>query len=67
MINDGTKKYDHSNDASSQQLGGCMRDFRNKPYPVKARVRYENKVLSVSHLLLVTVRHKTTLNERVFP
>lgn len=25
-----------------------MRDYRNKPYPVKAKIRYEHKVLTVS-------------------
>lgn len=47
-INDGNTKFDHQSDGSVTQLGGCMRDYRNKPYPVKAKIRYENKVLSVS-------------------
>eukprot|EP00795_Rhopilema_esculentum_P003768 gene3768-15050_t len=47
MLNDGTKSYDHFKDGSSQQLGGCMRDFRNRPNPVRAKVRYFNNVLTV--------------------
>ena len=44
--------YDYSQnvfrDGSNQQLGGCMRDFRNRPHPIRAKVRYYNKVLTVS-------------------
>lgn len=35
-------------DGSSQQLGGCLRDFRNKPFPVKVKVEYYRNVLTVS-------------------
>ena len=28
MTNDGTKLFDHQNDGSTQQLAGCLRDFR---------------------------------------
>ena len=28
MVNDGSKNYDHQNDGSTQQLAGCLRDFR---------------------------------------
>ena len=28
--------------------GGCSRDFRNRPYPVKARIIYAEKQLEVS-------------------
>jgi mannose-binding lectin 1 len=34
VLNDGTKIFDHQNDGSTQQLAGCLRDYRNKPYPV---------------------------------
>jgi len=47
MVNDGTKQYDHQNDGSTQQLAGCLRDFRNKPFPVKAKISYFKNVLSV--------------------
>ena len=35
MVNDGTKEYHHDLDGTDQQLAGCLRDFRNKPYPVR--------------------------------
>lgn len=38
MVNDGTKDYNHDADGSDQQLAGCLRDFRNKPYPVRAKI-----------------------------
>lgn len=47
VINDGTKHYDHGNDGVNEQLGGCMRDFRNRPFPVKIRVIYSQNELSV--------------------
>ena len=28
MTNDGTKLFDHQNDGATQQLAGCLRDFR---------------------------------------
>ena len=48
MVNDGTIKYQHSTDGMSQQLGGCLRDFRNKPYPVRAKIEYYRNTLTVS-------------------
>ncbi|UJR25079.1 hypothetical protein I4U23_006439 [Adineta vaga] len=47
MINDGTKVYDHHNDGSSQIQGSCIRDFRNKPLPVRLRIEYVNQALSI--------------------
>eukprot|EP00096_Caligus_rogercresseyi_P002019 TRINITY_DN1364_c0_g1_i2.p1 TRINITY_DN1364_c0_g1~~TRINITY_DN1364_c0_g1_i2.p1 ORF type:complete len:369 (-),score=126.45 TRINITY_DN1364_c0_g1_i2:1216-2322(-) len=47
MGNDGTIAYDHQNDGSTQQLAGCLRDFRNKPFPVKAKIEFYNNVLTV--------------------
>ncbi|XP_071551294.1 protein ERGIC-53-like isoform X2 [Panulirus ornatus] len=47
MVNDGTKVYDHEHDGLSQQLGGCLRDFRNKPFPVRAKIEYYKNVLTV--------------------
>ncbi|XP_072034073.1 protein ERGIC-53-like [Amphiura filiformis] len=47
MTNDGTKKYEHYNDGLTQQLGGCLRDFRNKPYPVRAKIEYFQNTLTV--------------------
>ena len=47
MINDGSKVYDHDSDGSQQQIGGCLRDFRNKPFPVRAKIEYYKNVLTV--------------------
>lgn len=47
MVNDGTKKFDHQNDAINQALAGCLRDFRNKPFPTRARIEYYNNILTV--------------------
>jgi mannose-binding lectin 1 len=47
MINDGSKSYDHQSDGINQQLAGCLRDFRNKPFPVRAKVEYYRNVLTV--------------------
>lgn len=47
MVNDGTKIYDHEHDGLSQQLGGCLRDFRNKPFPVRAKVEYYHNILTL--------------------
>uniref|UniRef100_A0A915B1V6 L-type lectin-like domain-containing protein n=1 Tax=Parascaris univalens TaxID=6257 RepID=A0A915B1V6_PARUN len=47
MINDGTRQYDHQTDGSQQMLSGCQKDFRNKPFPVRARIEYLRNVLTV--------------------
>jgi len=47
MTNDGSKNFDHQNDGSTQQLAGCLRDFRNKPFPVKAKITYFQNTLTV--------------------
>nr|XP_037278586.1 protein ERGIC-53-like [Rhipicephalus microplus] len=47
MVNDGTKTYEHESDGINQQLGGCQRDFRNKPFPVRAKIEYYQNVLTV--------------------
>ena len=52
MTNDGSKAYDHQKDGSSQQMGGCLRDFRNKPFPVRARITYYQNVLTVCMIFL---------------
>ncbi|ESO01927.1 hypothetical protein HELRODRAFT_122015, partial [Helobdella robusta] len=48
MLNDGKQTYDHDADGSNQQLGGCLRDFRNKNKPVKIKIEYFKKVLTIS-------------------
>lgn len=47
MLNDGTRMYDHEADGSNQQLGGCLRDFRNRPHPNRVKIQYYKKILSV--------------------
>ncbi|XP_061657994.1 protein ERGIC-53 [Syngnathoides biaculeatus] len=45
--NNGKLVYDHKRDGSTQALGTCLRDFRNKPYPVRAKVTYYKQTLTV--------------------
>uniref|UniRef100_A0A8D0CE42 Lectin, mannose-binding, 1 n=1 Tax=Scleropages formosus TaxID=113540 RepID=A0A8D0CE42_SCLFO len=45
--NNGKLIYDHQNDGSTQALATCLRDFRNKPYPIRAKVTYYKKSLTV--------------------
>uniref|UniRef100_A0A3P8Z8V3 L-type lectin-like domain-containing protein n=1 Tax=Esox lucius TaxID=8010 RepID=A0A3P8Z8V3_ESOLU len=45
--NNGNLVYDHPNDGTTQALGTCLRDFRNKPYPVRAKITYYKKTLMV--------------------
>lgn len=47
MVNDGTKEFDHANDGSSQMLSGCVKDFRNKPFPTRAKIEYYMNTLTV--------------------
>ncbi|XP_028155638.1 protein ERGIC-53 [Diabrotica virgifera virgifera] len=47
VLNDGTKQFDHQNDGITQQLAGCLRDFRNKPFPTRARIEYYQNTLTV--------------------
>ncbi|RVE49737.1 hypothetical protein evm_005607, partial [Chilo suppressalis] len=47
VLNDGTKVFDHKSDGSQQLLSGCLRDFRNKPFPTRARVEYYMNTLTV--------------------
>ncbi|XP_055385282.1 protein ERGIC-53 [Condylostylus longicornis] len=47
VLNDGTKSFDHQNDGTTQLLSGCLRDFRNKPFPTRAKIEYYNNILTV--------------------
>ncbi|CAH0552175.1 unnamed protein product [Brassicogethes aeneus] len=47
VVNDGTKEFDHAQDGTTQQLAGCLRDFRNKPFPTRARIEYYENTLTV--------------------
>jgi len=48
MVNDGTKKFHHQTDGRDQQIAGCLKDFRNKPFPVKAKLEYWKNVITLS-------------------
>lgn len=37
----------HCSDGGSQVLAGCLRDFRNKPFPTRARIEYYQNTLTV--------------------
>lgn len=39
-----------NSDGSTQQLSGCLRDFRNKPFATRARIEYYMNSLTVSIL-----------------
>ncbi|XP_046403446.1 protein ERGIC-53 [Ischnura elegans] len=47
ILNDGTREFDHQNDGSTQLLAGCLRDFRNKPFPTRAKIEYYHNTLMV--------------------
>ncbi|KRT85772.1 hypothetical protein AMK59_761, partial [Oryctes borbonicus] len=47
VLNDGTKLFDHKQDGTTQLLAGCLRDFRNKPFPTRAKIEYYNNVLTL--------------------
>lgn len=40
-----------SSDGTTQALGTCLRDFRNKPYPVRAKITYYKKTLTVGETI----------------
>ncbi|XP_071452215.1 protein ERGIC-53 isoform X2 [Hetaerina americana] len=60
VVNDGTKEFDHQNDGSTQLLAGCLRDFRNKPFPTRAKIEY------YKNTLLVLFHNGMTNNEQDF-
>ncbi|GFN88970.1 ergic-53 like protein [Plakobranchus ocellatus] len=47
VVNNGQVSYDHQSDGSNQHIGGCLRDFRNKPFPVRIKIEYYNNMLTV--------------------
>jgi mannose-binding lectin 1 len=47
VLNDGTKQFAHQLDGSTQLLAGCLRDFRNKPFPTRAKIEYYQNILTV--------------------
>ncbi|XP_031805235.1 protein ERGIC-53-like [Sarcophilus harrisii] len=48
LANDGQVPYDHLRDGGGQVLGSCLWDFRNQPYPFRARISYWEEKLRVS-------------------
>ncbi len=38
----------YNSDGNNQIQGGCLRNFRNRPYPVRIKARYYENVLTVS-------------------
>ena len=47
VLNDGTQVYEHHSDGLRQEKANCLKEFRNKPYPVKLRIIYLRGVLEV--------------------
>lgn len=39
-----------SRDGATQETGSCVKDFRNKPNPVKLRIIYLRGILEVGHV-----------------
>ncbi|KAM6202441.1 protein ERGIC-53-like [Rhynchocyon petersi] len=48
LASDGYTPYEQLGDGASRVLGSCYRDFRNRPYPFKARITYWRQRLRVS-------------------
>jgi hypothetical protein len=40
MKGDGKTHYDHDFDGSSNELGGCHLEIRNRPAPTSCRITY---------------------------
>ena len=47
VLNDGTQVYEHHSDGQRQEKANCLKEFRNRPYPVKLRIIYLRRVLEV--------------------
>ena len=47
VLNDGSRVYEHHSDGQKQENANCLREFRNRPYPVKVRITYLRGVLEV--------------------
>ncbi|XP_062944502.1 protein ERGIC-53-like [Cynocephalus volans] len=48
LASDGYTRYEQLGDRASWELGSCHRDFRNRPYPFRARITYWGQRLRVS-------------------
>ena len=40
-------------DGTGQEIGSCMKDFRNKPNPVKMRIIYLRGTFEVGHVTVM--------------
>ncbi|XP_039252786.2 protein ERGIC-53-like [Styela clava] len=49
VTNDGRTEYHHASDGVNQNSGSCFQDFRNRPYPVKLKIKYSNGLITVSY------------------
>lgn len=47
VLNDGSQVYEHHSDGQRQEKASCLKEFRNRPYPVKLRIIYLRGVLEV--------------------
>jgi hypothetical protein len=47
VLNDGNTVYEHHSDGQRQEKASCLKDFRNRPYPVKLRITYVRGILEV--------------------
>ncbi|XP_007947190.1 protein ERGIC-53-like [Orycteropus afer afer] len=48
LASDGHTPYEQLGDGASRVLGSCHRNFRNRPYPFRARITYWGQRLRVS-------------------
>ena len=53
VLNDGTQVYEHHSDGQKQEKANCLREFRNRPYPVKLRITYLRGVLEVRGIIIL--------------
>jgi len=47
MVNNGSNKYDHDEDGTHQQIGGCAVKVRNPKNPTLVGIRYDGDTLAV--------------------
>lgn len=49
MVNNGSIHYEHTEDGTMTQIGGCYAPVRNLDFPTRVAVSYINEDLTVSH------------------
>lgn len=50
MVNNGSIHYEHKEDGTMTQIGGCYAPVRNLDFPTRVAVSYMNEDLTVSHI-----------------